>query len=71
METPYNTPKTNEMLPEVPPPSPEGELMETTRGGQNLDLTSHIPPPSPEGELMETFYTSYIPITIKNPTAFT
>ena len=36
-----------------PPPSPEGELMETFGKLANSSLNLY-PPPSPEGELMET-----------------
>ena len=37
----------------LPPPSPEGELMETLKRNRQNQLPS-FPPPSPEGELMET-----------------
>ena len=37
-----------------PPPSPEGELMETNGKSFCLFCFCSYPPPSPEGELMET-----------------
>ena len=42
----------------VPPPSPEGELMETINSAFS-DSTGFSPPPSPEGELMETFFRAF------------
>ena len=46
----------------TPPPSPEGELMETASiwGSESLAVSwfkNVAPPPSPEGELMETLST--------------
>ena len=41
-----------------PPPSPEGELMET-KGSKDHRNVFSSPPPSPEGELMETFCLLY------------
>ena len=40
-----------------PPPSPEGELMETIANVLDIRRINICnPPPSPEGELMETWY---------------
>ena len=38
-----------------PPPSLEGELMETPSETRTLNIRYSYPPPSLEGELMETF----------------
>ena len=50
-----------------PPPSPEGELMETSRIKSRHNFFLLNPPPSPEGELMETLELSILSTSITTP----
>ena len=56
-----------ENTPLTPPPSPEGELMETIALPSKRKAVESFPPPSPEGELMETFFAIIVAIAKKGP----